>query len=88
LTIRGGYSVLKSSRSLPVARSFVAALRARGAAEVAGATLSVLAALVDKSFLSCSREGRYAVHELARQYGAAQLAKLQEVAQTRDGRGT
>ncbi len=48
----------------------------REAAErVAGATLPGLAALVDKSLLSRNREGRYVMHELARQYGADQLAE-------------
>jgi DNA-binding SARP family transcriptional activator/predicted ATPase len=44
------------------------------AAEVAGATESVLAALVDKSLLHLAPSGRYEVHELLRQYAAAKLA--------------
>jgi predicted ATPase len=53
------------------------------AAEVAGASLPVLAALVDKSLLRRNADGRYEVHELARQYGAARLAESQQEAQTR-----
>jgi tetratricopeptide (TPR) repeat protein len=54
------------------------------AAEVTGATLPVLAALVDKSLLRRNLNGRYEVHELARQYGAARLTEMQLEAQTRD----
>ena len=46
----------------------------REAAEwVAGATLPLLTALVDKSLLRRSGSGRYDLHELVRQYAAAQL---------------
>ena len=54
------------------------------AVEVAGATLPILAALMDKSLLSRDRQGRYTVHELARQYAAAQLIELEHMTQTRD----
>ncbi|MEM7133157.1 MAG: tetratricopeptide repeat protein [Chloroflexota bacterium] len=54
------------------------------AQEIADATLPILAALVDKSLLSCSRDGRYAVHELARQYAANRLDELQETERTRN----
>ena len=46
----------------------------RDAAEVvAGASLHVLAGLVDKSLVRLSATGRYDMHELLRQYGAEQL---------------
>lgn len=44
------------------------------ARQVTGATLPVLAGLVDKSWLRQDEGGRYRVHELVRQYGAEQLA--------------
>ena len=53
------------------------------AAAVAGATLTNLAALVDKSLLCRDLKGRYEVHELARQYAAARLADAQEETQAR-----
>lgn len=43
------------------------------AAEIAGATLPVLAALVAKSFLRRQVGGRYGSHELLRQYGEERL---------------
>jgi predicted ATPase/DNA-binding SARP family transcriptional activator len=47
----------------------------RQAAEtVAGATPAVLASLIDKSMLKRAESGRYELHEVMRQYGAAQLA--------------
>jgi predicted ATPase/DNA-binding SARP family transcriptional activator len=46
----------------------------REAAEaVAGATLPVLSALVDKALLQRSSDGRYELHELIRQFAAEQL---------------
>jgi predicted ATPase/Tfp pilus assembly protein PilF len=54
------------------------------AAEVADASLSLLAALVDKSLLRRQLNGRYEVHELARQYAAARLADADQEAQTRN----
>jgi len=51
----------------------------REAAErVAGASLSTLISLVDKSLLHPEPEGRYQIHELLRQYGAVQLAQSPE----------
>jgi predicted ATPase/transcriptional regulator with XRE-family HTH domain len=48
----------------------------REAAEwVAGATLHLLTALADKSLLRRAKSGRYDMHELVRQYAAAQLAE-------------
>ena len=53
------------------------------ATQVAGGSLPILAALVDKSLLKRDLNGRYGMHELARQYAAQRLAELQQVAQTR-----
>lgn len=44
------------------------------AGEVAGASLTLLAGLVDKSLLRRGPDGRYAIHTLFRQYAAEQLA--------------
>jgi predicted ATPase/DNA-binding CsgD family transcriptional regulator len=45
-----------------------------GAAEqVAGASLSILAALVEKSLLQMDASGRFSIHELLRQYGLERL---------------
>lgn len=58
----------------------------RAAAEyVAGATLSTLAALVDKSLLQREADGRYQMHELLRQYATERLEQSAgEAATTRD----
>ncbi|HLN60608.1 MAG TPA: diguanylate cyclase [Symbiobacteriaceae bacterium] len=54
---------------------------AREAAErVAGTSLLLLSALLDKSLLLRTGPGRYAVHELLRQYGAAMLETEQAAA--------
>src|SRR5690606_38934594 len=45
------------------------------AARVAGASLPVLAALVDKSLVSVMPGGRYEAHPLVRQYAREELAK-------------
>lgn len=52
----------------------------REAAEhVAGASLRTLASLTSKSFLTANREtGRFAIHELLRQYGSGELAREPE----------
>jgi predicted ATPase/DNA-binding XRE family transcriptional regulator len=57
----------------------------REAAEwIAGATLTLLTALVDKSLLRRSGAGRYDMHELVRQYAAAHLeASAEEYAVAR-----
>lgn len=57
----------------------------REAAErVAGATLPLLVALIDKSLLQRSEAGRYGLHEIVRQYAAAHLAEQpDDEAQTR-----
>ncbi len=54
------------------------------AEQVAGATLPLLSALVDKSFLRRNASGRYEIHELLRQYGAEKLAEAGEMEQIRD----
>lgn len=55
------------------------------AARVAGATLPVLAALVDKSLLRRTGDGRFDLHELVRQHAAEFLAQApQEQADARD----
>lgn len=48
------------------------------AVEVAGAALPLLAGLADKSLIRFSREGRYDLHELLRQYTADKLAQANE----------
>lgn len=49
-----------------------------GAEQVAGATLAVLASLVDKSLVLLNANGRYDLHELLRQYAAEKLQALGE----------
>ncbi|MEO8391952.1 MAG: LuxR C-terminal-related transcriptional regulator [Chloroflexota bacterium] len=49
------------------------------AAEVAGASLTVLAALADKSLLRIDAEGRYDLHELLRQYAQEKLVAAGEI---------
>lgn len=44
-----------------------------GAEQVAGASLAILASLVDKSLLRMEASGRYDLHELLRQYAADKL---------------
>lgn len=48
------------------------------AAAVAGATLSLLSALVDKSLLRGQHTGRFDLHELVKQYAATKLADVPE----------
>ena len=52
---------------------FRGGFRREAAEQVAGATLPLLSALVDKSLLRRTEAGRYDLHELVRQYAAAQL---------------
>jgi len=47
--------------------------RREAAQQVAGATLSSLATLIDKALLGRTRDGRYQLHELIRQFAAGQL---------------
>jgi predicted ATPase/class 3 adenylate cyclase len=48
----------------------------QAAEEVGGASLAVLASLSDKSLLRADGQGLYTLHELLRQYAAAQLAQV------------
>ncbi|MGH8631367.1 MAG: ATP-binding protein, partial [Burkholderiales bacterium] len=52
---------------------FRGGFRREAAEQVAGATLPLLSALVDKSLLRRTEAGRFDLHELVRQYAAAQL---------------
>jgi predicted ATPase len=47
----------------------------QAAEQVAGASLSILAALLDRSLLRREPTGRYQIHELLRQYAGEQLAR-------------
>ena len=49
-----------------------------------GATLPVLASLVDKSLIVLGRDGRYSLHELLRQYAAEQLDDAGAIEATHD----
>ena len=55
----------------------------KAAESVAGASLMQLAALLDKSLLERDPDGRYAVHELLRQFGEAKLAEVGEADEMR-----
>ncbi len=64
---------------------FRGGFRREAAEQAVGATLLLLSALVDKSLLHRTAEGRYDLHELVRQYAAAKLQDdPQEYAQTHD----
>jgi predicted ATPase len=52
--------------------------RRAAAEQVAGATLPILATLVDKSFLQHTPTGRYTLHELVRQFATEKLASADE----------
>lgn len=54
------------------------------AKQVAGASLLELSALISKSLVRRAAAGRYDLHELVRQYAAAQLAETQDVAHSRE----
>lgn len=56
----------------------------RSAKQVAGASLPLLATLVDKSLLRRNDAGRYELHELLRQYAAEKLNETGETDQVRD----
>jgi predicted ATPase/DNA-binding CsgD family transcriptional regulator len=63
---------------------FRGGFRREAAESVAGANLSLLTALVDKSLLRWETNGRYQVHELLRQYSENQLhQKIAKEAETR-----
>ncbi len=57
---------------------------AEAARQVAGASLMLLAGLVDKSLLRLNDQGRYEMHELLSQYAADKLAAFEQVAETRN----
>jgi len=63
---------------------FPQSFTAEAAAAVANATHTILAALIDQSLIKQSGDGRFELHELVRQYAAAQLARdPQEAARRR-----
>jgi predicted ATPase/DNA-binding SARP family transcriptional activator len=53
---------------------FRGGFRRAAAVQVTGTSLRVLAGLVDKSLISLTRDGRYHLHELLRQFSADKLA--------------
>jgi predicted ATPase/DNA-binding XRE family transcriptional regulator len=55
----------------------------RAAEQVAGGTLPILSALMDKSLIHRMDAGRYDFHELIRQYGAVKLNEAHEETATR-----
>ncbi len=55
-------------QAFPRLSVFRGGFRREAAEDVAGASLAVLAGLVDKSFVRVSASGRYDIHELIRQY--------------------
>jgi len=57
------------------------------AAQVAGATLPILLALVSKSLVRRAENGRYDLHEVVRQYALSHLAKDPQGEATRDRHG-
>lgn len=64
---------------------FRGGFRRRAAERVAGASLPLLSALVDKSLLRRTRTGRYEIHELLRQFAAEKLGECpDEVDQVQD----
>ena len=54
---------------------FNGSFQREAASEIAGASLSTLLALVDKSFLKHDGAGRFAIHELVKQYGNEKLRR-------------
>lgn len=60
---------------------FHGGFRREAAAEVVGATLPVLAALVDKSLLRLARDGRYDAHPLLEHFARMKLAERPELAE-------
>src|SRR6266545_4062733 len=63
---------------------FRGGMEADAAEQVAGATSSLLAALVDKSLLRRNGAGRYDLHELVRQYAGEQLEAAGEAGEIRN----
>lgn len=64
---------------LPRLALFRGGFRRQAAAQVADASLPVLATLVDKSLLQWNPDGRYAMHEMVRQYALAKLQASGEI---------
>jgi predicted ATPase/DNA-binding NarL/FixJ family response regulator len=58
---------------------FRGGFRPEAAARVTGASLHILASLVDKSMLRVNRSGRYDLHELLRQYAEEKLSETNSV---------
>ena len=58
--------------------------RREAAEQVAGASLPILAALVDKSLVRRSSAGHYDIHVLLRQFAHEKLLESEDVEQTRD----
>jgi predicted ATPase/DNA-binding SARP family transcriptional activator len=64
---------------------FRAGFTREAAAQVAGASLGLLSALVDKSLVRRSPDGRYDLHEVLKRYAAEKLEELpQQMAEVRD----
>ena len=63
-------------QAFPQLSVFRGGFRREAAEQVAGASLAVLAGLVDKSFLRLSADGRYSIQELMRQYGEEHLKTI------------
>src|SRR5262249_8775545 len=59
---------------------FRGGFKLEAAEQVAGASLSIVAGLVDKSLVQMSRDDRYNLHELLRQYAADKLTEASETA--------
>src|SRR5262245_24121695 len=74
------WSLLSEEQRLIFARlsAFVGGFDADAAEQVAGASLSSLAALVEKSLLQSEAAGRFSIHELLRQYGMEKLRSYGE----------
>ncbi len=76
---------LEEQALLPRLSVFRGGFRREAVQSVAGASLRLLAGLVDKSLLGITAEGRYSLHELLRGYAAEKLAGLPgEPASTRE----
>jgi predicted ATPase len=63
---------------------FQGGFRRKAAEQVAGASLAILAALVDKSLLQWDPAGRYKMHEMVHQYTKEKLEASGEKATTQD----
>ena len=57
---------------------FRGGFKREAAQEVTGATLRVLAELINKSLVARDETGRFQVHELLRQFAAAKLEEVEE----------